>query len=183
MKLACFPLKLAKPLLRKPYTRDAYAPLLCRGIRKKQIIYVKQTKYWRLPEFVRVGFSAFFGKSRAQKEQFITAENGLTSCRSFEWGKRSVIGVSKPSIAARKCPSTPDSLVSILPEVGLAILTCELSKSTNSSMGLKAIGVVSLISHLAQGIKKSLRLWMSRPGPVPGSPLEANRLVSQPIKL
>ena len=32
MKLACFPLELAKPLLRKAYTRDAYAPLLCRGI-------------------------------------------------------------------------------------------------------------------------------------------------------
>jgi hypothetical protein len=32
MKLACFPLKLAKPLLRKAYTRDAYAPLLCRGV-------------------------------------------------------------------------------------------------------------------------------------------------------
>jgi len=32
MKLACFPLELAKPLLRKPYTREAYAPLLSRGI-------------------------------------------------------------------------------------------------------------------------------------------------------
>jgi hypothetical protein len=32
MKLAFFPLELAKPLLRKTYTRDAYAPLLCRGI-------------------------------------------------------------------------------------------------------------------------------------------------------
>jgi predicted dehydrogenase len=36
---------------------------------------------------------------------------------------------------------------------------------------------VFLISHLAQGIKRSLRLWMSRPVPVPGSPLEANSLV------
>src|SRR5258708_5398713 len=43
----------------------------------------------RLPEFVQVGFLTFFGKSRAQKEQFTTAENGLTSFRSFEWGKRS----------------------------------------------------------------------------------------------
>jgi hypothetical protein len=32
MKFASFPLELAKPLLRKAYTRDAYAPLLCRGI-------------------------------------------------------------------------------------------------------------------------------------------------------
>ena len=32
MKLASFSLELAKPLLRKAYTRDAYAPLLCRGI-------------------------------------------------------------------------------------------------------------------------------------------------------
>ena len=31
MKWACFPLELAEPLLRKPYTRDAYAPLLCRS--------------------------------------------------------------------------------------------------------------------------------------------------------
>jgi hypothetical protein len=29
---ASLPLELAKPLLRKAYTRDAYAPLLCRGI-------------------------------------------------------------------------------------------------------------------------------------------------------
>ena len=32
MKLAVFPLELAKPLVRKAYTRDAYASLLCRGI-------------------------------------------------------------------------------------------------------------------------------------------------------
>ena len=32
MKSASFPLELADPLLRKGYTRDAYAPLLCRGI-------------------------------------------------------------------------------------------------------------------------------------------------------
>jgi hypothetical protein len=32
MKLASFPLELAKPLVRTVYTRDAYAPLLRRGI-------------------------------------------------------------------------------------------------------------------------------------------------------
>jgi hypothetical protein len=32
MKSACFPLELAKPLFRKAYTRDAYAPLRCRGV-------------------------------------------------------------------------------------------------------------------------------------------------------
>jgi len=32
MKLASFPLELAKPLVRKAYTRDAYAPILRRGI-------------------------------------------------------------------------------------------------------------------------------------------------------
>jgi hypothetical protein len=32
MKFASFPLGLAKPLLRRAYTRDAYVPLLCRGI-------------------------------------------------------------------------------------------------------------------------------------------------------
>ena len=32
MKLAPFLLELAKHLVRKAYTRDAYAPLLCRGI-------------------------------------------------------------------------------------------------------------------------------------------------------
>jgi len=128
----------------------------------------------RLPVLARVGFSASFGKSRAQREQSITAENGLTSCRFSEWEKRSVIGDSKPSIAAHKCPSTPGFLASILPEEGLAILMCGSSKFTNSSTGLKAIGVVSLISHLAQGIKRSSRLWMSRPVPVPGSPLKAN---------
>jgi hypothetical protein len=32
MKLASFPLELGKPLLGKAYTRDAYVPLLCRGI-------------------------------------------------------------------------------------------------------------------------------------------------------
>ena len=35
MKLASFPLELATPpLVRKAYTRDAYAPLLCRGINR-----------------------------------------------------------------------------------------------------------------------------------------------------
>jgi hypothetical protein len=43
----------------------------------------------------------------------------------FRMGERSAIGDSKPSIVAHECPSTPDSLASILPEMGLAILTCE----------------------------------------------------------
>jgi hypothetical protein len=34
---------------------------------------------------------------------------------------------------------------------------------------------------LAQGIKKSLRLWMSQPVRVPGSSPEANSSVSYPI--